>query len=106
MHVNDLNKGYRETIATAVKGATNALVSEFKNRKKKPKDRDMAINRYLEINVKGYLLGIERAISVLTKNSNLSQWAQKEALKGIDLEKDLSYGSVYKKAKLKMELEK
>jgi len=106
MHVKDLNKGYRETIATAVGGATEALVSEFKNRKKKPKDRDMLINRHLEIKIQGYLLGIERALDVITKHSHLSQWAQKEALKDIDLEKDLSYGSVYKKAKLKMELEK
>ena len=106
MHVTDLNKGYRKTIITAVEGATNALVSEFKNRKKKPKDRDMAINRYLEIKIQGYLLGIERALDVITKHANLSQWAQKEALKDIDLKKDLSYASIYKKAKLKLELEK
>ena len=106
MHVKDLNKGYRETVARAVEGSTNALVSEFRNRKKKPKDRDMPINRYLEIKIQGYLLGIERALDVITKHSHLSKWAQKEALKDIDLEKDLSYGSVYKKAKLKLELEK
>ena len=35
MHVKDLNKGYRETIPTAVEGVTNALVNEFRNRKKK-----------------------------------------------------------------------
>jgi hypothetical protein len=106
MHVKDLNKGYREMVAVVVEGATNALVSEFRNRKKKPKDRDMAINRYFEIKIEGYLLGIETAIDSITKHANLSQWAQKEALKGIDLKKDLSYGSVYKKAKLKLELEK
>ena len=106
MHVDDLNKGYREAVARAVGGATNALVNEFKNRKKKPKDRDMPINRHLEIKIQGYLLGIERALDVITKHSHLSQETQKKALKGIDLEKDLSYGSVYKKAKLKLELEK
>ena len=106
MHVNDLNKGYREAVARAVEGATEALVNEFKNRKKKPKDRDMPINRHLEIKIQGYLLGIERALDVITKHAKLSQWAQKEALKDIDLEKDLSYGLVYKKAKLKLELEK
>ena len=106
MHVKDLNKGYREAVATAVEGATEALVNEFKNRKKKPKDRDMPINRHLEIKIQGYLLGMERALDVITKHSRLSQWARKQALKDIDLEKDLSYGSVYKKAKLKLELEK
>tara|TARA_R100001224_G_scaffold94531_1_gene63959 strand:- start:84 stop:404 length:321 start_codon:yes stop_codon:yes gene_type:complete len=106
MHVKDLNKGYRETIATAVGGATEALVSEFKNRKKKPKDRDMPINRYFEIKIQGYLLGIERALDVITKHSHLSQETQKKALKGIDLKKELSYASIYKKAKLKLELEK
>ena len=106
MHVNDLNKGYRFAVARAVEGATSALVSEFRNRKKKPKDRDMPINRYLEIKIQGYLLGIERALDVITKHSHLSQETQKKALKDIDLEKDLSYGSVYKKAKLKLELEK
>jgi len=106
MHVNDLNKGYRFAVARAVEGATTSLVNEFRNRKKKPKDRDMPINRYLEIKIQGYLLGIERAIDVITKCSHLSQETQKKALKGIDLEKDLSYGLVYKKAKLKLELEK
>ena len=106
MHVNDLNKGYREAVAVVVEGATNALVSEFRNRKKKPKDRDMPINRYLEIKIQGYLLGIERALDVITKHSHLSQETQKKALKGIDLKKELSYASIYKKAKLKLELEK
>lgn len=106
MHVNDLNKGYREAVASAVEGATTALVNEFRNRKKKPKDRDMPINRYLEIKIQGYLLGIERALAVITKHSHLSQETQKKALKGIDLKKELSYASIYKKAKLKLELEK
>tara|TARA_R100000458_G_C8173103_1_gene172852 strand:- start:140 stop:460 length:321 start_codon:yes stop_codon:yes gene_type:complete len=106
MHVKDLNKGYRETITTAVEGVTNALVNEFRNRKKKPKDRDMPIYRHLETRVEGYLLGVERAISIITENSNLSQWARKQALKDIDLEKELSYNSVIRKAKLKLELEK
>ena len=106
MHVNDLNKGYRFAVARAVEGATSALVSEFRNRKKKPKDRDMPIYRHLETRVEGYLLGVERAISIITENSNLSQWARKQALKDIDLEKELSYNSVIRKAKLKLELEK
>ena len=105
MHVKDLNKGYRETITTAVEGVTNALVNEFRNRKKKPKDRDMPIYRHLETRVEGYLLGVERAISIITENSNLSQWARKQALKDIDLEKELSYNSVIRKAKLMLELE-
>ncbi len=106
MHVKDLNKGYRETITTAVEGATNVLVNEFKNRNKKPKDRDTPIYRHLETRIEGYLLGVERAISIITGSSNLSQWAQKQALKDIDLEKELSYNSVIRKAKLKLELEK
>ena len=106
MHVKDLNKGYRETITTAVEGVTNALVNEFKNRNKKPKDRDTPIYRHLETRIEGYLLGVERAISIITGSSNLSQWAQKQALKDIDLEKELSYNSVIRKAKLKLELEK
>ena len=106
MHVKDLNKGYRAPITTAVEGVTNALVNEFRNRKKKPKDRDMPIYRHLETRVEGYLLGVERAISIITENSNLSQWARKQALKDIDLEKELSYNSVIRKAKLKLELEK
>ena len=106
MHVDDLNKGYREAVARAVEGATEALVNEFKNRKKKPKDRDMPIKRHLEIKIQGYLLGIERALDVITKHSHLSQETQKKALKDIDLEKDLAYNSVIRKAKLKLELEK
>ena len=106
MHVKDLNKGYRETITTAVEGATNVLVNEFKNRNKKPKDRDTPIYRHLETRIEGYLLGVERAFSIITGSSNLSQWAQKQALKDIDLEKELSYNSVIRKAKLKLELEK
>ena len=106
MHVDDLNKGYREAVARAVEGATKALVNEFKNRKKKPKDRDMPINRHLEIKIQGYLLGIERALDVITKHSHLSQETQKKALKGIDLEKDLAYPEIYIKAKLRLELEK
>ena len=64
----------------------------------------MPINRHLEIKIQGYLLGIERALNVITKHSHLSQWAQKQALKDIDLEKDLSYASIHKKAKLQLEL--
>ena len=66
----------------------------------------MPIYRHLETRVEGYLLGVERAISIITENSNLSQWARKQALKDIDLEKELSYNSVIRKAKLKLELEK
>ena len=66
----------------------------------------MPINRYFEIRIQGYLLGIETVIDSITRHANLSQETQKKALKGIDLKKDLSYGLVYKKAKLKLELEK